>query len=347
MNPNLAETDKQIIIFKTEDDKITVDVRFGEETAWLTLDQMAMLFERDKSTISRHIKNVFEEGELERNSVVANFATTAADGKMYQVDYHNLDVIISVGYRVKSLRGTQFRQWATKRLKDYILKGYAVNRQRLQDLGQAVRILKRAANLLDGAQVLSVLERYAPALDLLDDYDHQRIGKPQGTRRATKLTYTESRTFIDTMRFGNDSALFGVEKDNSLESSIGAIYQTFGGKPLYPTIEEKAANLLYFIVKNHPFVDGNKRIGAALFLHFLDKNKELLTLTGEKRMSDHTLVALTLMIAESKPAERETMTALVMIFLVEKENDTLLAEAPDTPDFPDTSKMNNCNQLKI
>lgn len=244
---------------------------------------------------------------------------TAADGKSYATQFYNLDAIIAVGYRVNSRRATQFRIWATGVLRDYLLKGYALNQSRLKELGQVVRLLKQTGNQLDARQVLSVVERYTVALELLDAYDHQRIGKPKGRKARTRLNYEECRRFIDAMKFGDESALFGNEKDESFKGSLGAIYQTFDGKEVYPAVEEKAANLLYFVVKNHSFTDGNKRIGAALFLYFLDKSKRLLLADGQKRIADHTLVALTVMIAASKPAEREIMVNLVMTFLTEKE----------------------------
>lgn len=302
----------QIVIYQTEDGVAKIDVSLQNETVWLSLDQMAQLFQRDKSTISRHIKNVFDEGELMKNSVVANFATTASDGKTYKVDYFNLDVIISVGYRVKSQRGVQFRIWATGILKEYFLKGYAKNDKRLKQLNHVIKVIKRTADSLDAMQVLSVVERYTKALDILDDYDHERIIKPEiGSHATYIITYKECRNLIDEMKFNNSSSVFGVEKDESLKGSIGAIYQTFGSHDLYPSLEEKAANLLYFITKNHSFLDGNKRIAAALFLHFLNQNHALFR-NNEKRIADYTLVALTLMIAESRPDEKEVMVNVVM-----------------------------------
>ena len=309
-----------LVLFTSPDGAVTVPTRLERETVWLSQAQMAVLFGKERSVITKHIRNAIVEGEVDEYQVCANFAHTAADGKTYRVAFYNLDVIISVGYRVKSQRGVEFRRWATSVLKDYMLRGYAVNQARLKELGQIVRILKRAEKQLDARQVLSVVERYTAALDLLDAYDHQRVVKPKGRRARTRLTYDECRRFIDAMGFGSESALFGREKDASFKSSIGAIYQTFDGKDVYPTVEEKAANLLYFVVKNHAFVDGNKRIGAAIFLYFLNKCRRLLTADGHKRLADHTLVALTLMIAESKPAERETLVNLVMTFLTEDDH---------------------------
>ena len=272
---------------------------------------MAELFQRDKSTISRHINNIFADGELNKNSVVANFATTASDGKVYRVDYYNLDVIISVGYRVKSKRGVEFRRWANSVLKQYILKGYAVNDNRIKQLGEVIRIMKRTENELDSKQVLSVIEKYSTALDLLDSYDHQNMTRPKGNETIYILDYDECMQVIQSMRFGDESELFGKEKDDSFKGSIGNIYQSFGGVDIYESLEEKAANLLYFVTKNHSFFDGNKRIAATMFLYFLDKN-EVLFLDGKKKIEDSTLVALTIMIAESRPEEKEMMISVIM-----------------------------------
>ena len=304
----------ELVIFKAQDGNVKLDVNIENETVWLSLDQMSELFERDKSTISRHIKNIFKDGELSQDSVVANFATTASDGKVYNVTFYDLDVIISVGYRVKSQRGVEFRKWANGVLKNYILKGYAVNNNRINELGEVIRIMKRADNRIDSKQILDVIEKYTVALDLLDDYDHQKIKKPDGNTATYTLTYEECREVIDGMKFGSESGLFGNEKDDSFKSSISAIYQTFGGQEVYPSLEEKAANLLYLITKNHSFSDGNKRIAAALFLYFLNKNGTLFE-DGEKIIDDYTLVAITIMTAESKPAEKETMIKLIMNFL--------------------------------
>ena len=305
----------ELVIFKAQDGNIKLDVNIDKDTVWLSLDQMSELFERDKSTISRHIKNIFKDEELSQNSVVANFATTASDGKIYDVTFYDLDVIISVGYRVKSKRGVEFRRWANSVLKEYILKGYAVNNNRINELGEAIRIMKRAnENQIEGKQILDVIEKYTLALDLLDDYDHRKIEKPKGNTATYTLTYEECRKVIDGMKFGSESELFGNEKDDSFKSSINAIYQTFGGQDVYPTLEEKAANLLYLITKNHSFSDGNKRIAAALFLYFLDKNNALF-IDGKKVVDDYTLVAVTIMTAESKPDEKDTMIKLIMNFL--------------------------------
>ena len=306
----------EIVLFESSDEQVSLPVSVDEETVWLTRNQMAMLFDRDVKTIGKHINNSLRE-ELEgpANSVVAKFATTAADGKVYQVEHYNLDVIISVGYRVKSRRGVEFRRWATGVLREYVMKGHAENRRRLEQLGQIVSVMDRVPELLGATDILAVVKAYTGALDLLDDYDHQRVGKPQGTAKATHvLEYDECRELIESMRFAGESDLFGVEKDGSFKSSIAAIYQGFGGQELYPSLEEKAANLLYFVTKNHSFLDGNKRIAASLFLYFLDMNGAL-WVDGRKRVPDSVLVAVTIMIAESNPKEKEAMVALVMSFL--------------------------------
>jgi prophage maintenance system killer protein len=227
-------------------------------------------------------------------------------------EYYNLDVILSVGYRVKSKRGIAFRKWANRVLKNYILKGYVVNETRLKQLGDVVRLMRRTQDSLDSRQVLSVVESYSTALDLLDAYDHQNMTRPKGTGAAYVLTYEECRKVIDQMRFGDESGLFGKEKDGSFKGSIGNIYQSFGGVEIYPSLEEKAANLLYFVTKNHSFWDGNKRIAATMFLYFLDRNGILYDENGDKLLDDHTLVALTIMIAESRAEEKEMMVSVVM-----------------------------------
>lgn len=272
---------------------------------------MAELFGRDIKTIGKHIKNALHEESDKDSSVVTKFATTASDGKNYMVEHYNLDVIISVGYRVKSQRGVEFRRWANSVLKAYILKSYAVNHNRMNQLNEVIQVMKRLQNNLDAEQVLSVVERYSQALSLLDAYDHQNMSRPKGNKATYVLTYEECRKLIDSMGFGESSSLFGKEKDDSFRSSIGAIYQTYANEDLYPTLEEKAANLLYFVTKNHSFFDGNKRIAAAVFLYFLDKNGALFR-DGEKSIDDHTLVALTIMVAESNPEEKEMMISVIM-----------------------------------
>ena len=289
-----------------------VPVSWEQETVWLTRNQMAELFDRDVKTIGKHINNALKE-ELD-NSTVANFATVQMEGGReveINIEHYNLDMIISVGYRVKSTRGVQFRKWANSILKQYIIQGYAVNTSRMNQLGEVIRIMKRTENSLDAKQVLSVIEKYSLALDLLDDYDHQTMKRPDGNKAVYILSYEECRQVIDSMKFSSDSDLFGNEKDDSFKGSIGNIYQSFAGQDIYPTLEEKAANLLYFTTKNHSFSDGNKRIAATMFLYFLDKNG-ILFADGNKLIDDHTLVALTIMIAESKPDEKEMMISVIM-----------------------------------
>ena len=304
----------EIVIFETEDKRISMPVMVEKESVWLNRNQMAELFGRDVKTIGKHINNALNE-ELNRDSAtVANFATVQIEGErevIREIEHYNLDVIISVGYRVKSQRGVEFRRWANSVLKQYIMQGYAVNNNRIKQLGEVIRIMKRTENALDSQQVLSVIEKYNTALNLLDSYDHQNMQRPKGNEATYVLTYEECKTVIDSMRFGNESDLFGREKDDSFKGSIGNIYQSFAGQEIYQSLEEKAANLLYFVVKNHSFLDGNKRIAATMFLYFLDKNQALF-IDGRKTIEDSTLVALTIMLAESKPDEKEMMISVVM-----------------------------------
>lgn len=300
------------ITFKDGTLELNVPVSWEQETVWLTRNQMAELFDRDVKTIGKHINNALKE-ELD-HSTVANFATVQKEGEREverNIEHYNLDMIISVGYRVKSTRGVQFRKWANSILKQYIIQGYAVNDNRMKQLGEVIRIMKRTENSLDAKQVLSVIEKYSLALELLDDYDHQTMKRPDGNKAVYILSYEECRQVIDSMKFSSDSDLFGNEKDDSFKGSIGNIYQSFAGQDIYPTLEEKAANLLYFVTKNHSFSDGNKRIAATMFLYFLDKNGILFD-NGVKLIDDHTLVALTIMIAESQPDEKEMMISVVM-----------------------------------
>ena len=302
----------ELILFETEDRSVTLTVPVNQEMVWLSRNQMAELFDRDIKTIGKHINNALRE-ELD-NSTVAKFATVQNEGGREVerlIEYYNLDVIISVGYRVKSKRGVEFRKWANSVLRQYILRGYAVNNNRIAQLGEVIQIMKRTQNSLDSKQVLSVIERYSTALDLLDAYDHQNMSRPKGNVATYVLTYEECMDIIASMRFGDESDIFGKEKDGSFEGSIGNIYQSFAGHDLYPTLEEKAAHLLYFVTKNHSFLDGNKRIAATIFLYFLDRNG-VLFINGEKTIDDHTLVALTIMIAESKPDEMEMMITVIM-----------------------------------
>lgn len=300
----------EMVLFQSSDEIVSIPVILDQDTVWLTRLQLAELFDRDVKTIGKHISNALKE-EVD-SSVVAKFATTAADGKTYQTEHYNLDMIISVGYRVKSQRGVEFRKWANSVLKQYIIQGYAVNEYRLKQLGAAVKLMKRIETDLDTKQVLGVVERFSRALDLLDDYDHQTMKRPKGSAGTYVLNYEECLRVIGKMRFGSESELFGKEKDASFKGSIGNIYQSFAGQEIYPSVEEKAANLLYFVTKNHSFWDGNKRIAAAMFLYFLDRNGILYREDGEKLIDDHTLVALTIMIAESRPEEKEMMISVIM-----------------------------------
>lgn len=312
------KAEKKIVLFVSADGEVNlpVSVDLNSEEVWLNRKQIASLYGRDVKTIGKHIGNALRE-ELDNSEqrVVAKFATTAADGKTYQVEHYSLDMILSVGYRIKSKRGVEFRRWATDVLRRYIVQGHAENERRLQQLGQIAKVMARIPDDLETRQVLDIVQSYAGALDLLDDYDHQRLTPPEGSSSTYVLSYEECRQVIDSMRFGSESELFGVEKDDSFRGSIGDIYQSFDGRNLYPTLQEKAANLLYFVVKNHSFLDGNKRIAATMFLYFLDRNGALFTPSG-KSMEGSTLVAITVMIAESKPDEKDAMVALVMNFLV-------------------------------
>lgn len=304
----------ELALFESEDGLVKLETLMRDDTIWINRKQMAKLFDRDVKTIGKHIANALKE-ELDVDyPTVAKFATVQDEGGRSverDVEFYNLDMIVSVGYRVKSKRGIEFRRWANSVLKDYILKGYAVNNNRMAQLGEVIRIMKRTENSLDAKQVLSVIERYSVALDLLDDYDHQTMKRPKGNDATYVLSYEECRDIIDHMKFSADSDLFGNEKDDSFKGSIGNIYQSFAGQDIYPTVEEKAANSLYFVTKNHSFSDGNKRIAATMFLYFLDKNG-ILFREGEKTIEDHTLVALTIMIAESRPDEKEMMISVTM-----------------------------------
>lgn len=312
----------EVALYRAADGKISLEVRLEKETLWLTQKQMAMLFDTERSVITKHLRNIFNSGELEEKSNVQKMHIPGSDKP---VAFYNLDVIISVGYRVNSKRGTQFRIWATQVLRDHLLKGYTVNAKRLEELKQAIHVVARVAERrrLSGDEataLLKVVSEYSFALNLLDDYDHGRppevTAKPQPT---VPVSLDEARRIVTVLRerFGG-SPLFGKEKDEGLEGSLNAVFQTAGGEELYPSREEKAANLLYFLVKNHHFVDGNKRIGAAIFLWFLEKNGILTDAGGQTRISQEALVALTLMIAESDPKERKMMTHLTVALLEEK-----------------------------
>jgi prophage maintenance system killer protein len=315
----LAGYNGQVVIYRAPDGKVDLDVRLDQDTLWLNLNQIALLFLRDKSVISRHLRNIFKEKELDRDSVVAFFATTATDGKIYKIEYFSLDAVISVGYRVNSKRGTQFRIWATRVLRDHLVKGYSANRKRLKELGQSLKLVGRVLDRYDVSSdqaraLLHVVTDYSAALDLIDDYDHRRVSVDGlQAREARGIGYDEAMNVVKELRrrFGG-SDLFGREKDRSLEGSLGAVMQSFGGKDLYPSLEEKSAHLLYFLVKNHHFVDGNKRIAAALFLWFMEKNGILYGAGGTRRMADSALVAMTLMIAESDPEQKDILTKVAV-----------------------------------
>ena len=322
--------DNQIIIYQTADNQTQIDVRMENDTVWLTQAQMADLFQKDRTVISRHIRNVFKEGELDESLVCAKFALPKKYGRRKgymqeaEATIYNLDVIISVGYRVKSQRGVQFRQWANRVLKQYLIKGYAINErlrhEQISELRQLVQVVSRTLqhreqeNTIETQDLLDVVVDYTYALDTLDNYDYERLTIDQTTKVASfHATYENAMEQIQRLRdkFGA-SVLFGNEKDDSFKSSIGQIYQTFGGEELYPSVEEKAAMLLYLVTKNHSFSDGNKRIAATLFLWFLNNNKILYNSDGSKRIADSTLVALTLMIAESKTEEKDVMVKVVV-----------------------------------
>lgn len=312
----------EVIIYKDGELELPVEVTPDKETVWLKAEEMAKLFGRDRSVIQRHIRNIFKENELEQNSTCAKFAQVQNEGNRSVeriFDYYNLDVIISVGYRVKSQRGIAFRKWATSILKEYIIQGYAINDKRLKVLNKVVEIQSNIiADVLelDAKEVFDVIQKYTQALELLDDYDHQVVQKPKLTdNNSYQLSYTECRNLIDSMSFNGASNIFGKEKSKgALEGIIGSVYQTAFGEDIYPSNQEKAANLLYFIVKDHPFIDGCKRIAASIFLYFLNKNN-LLFKGEEKIISDSTLVAITLLLAESKPEEKEIMINVIMNFL--------------------------------
>ena len=329
------EEDK-IIIYQTDDGQTRIDVRLEDETVWLTQAQMAELFQKDRTVITRHINNVFKEGELDKEQVCAKIAHTtrhgAMDGKTQtqELVFYNLDVIISVGYRVKSKRGTAFRIWARKIIKDFLVKGYAVNeRLRKEQIGELRQLVNMIGRTIQSQPILStdetnalfeVVTDYTYALDTLDNYDYERLTIDKTTQEDKfHATYENAMEAINGLRekFGG-SVLFGNEKDDSFKSSIGQIYQTFGGEELYPSIEEKAAMLLYLVTKNHSFSDGNKRIAATLFLWFLNNNGILYRPDGSKRLADNTLVALTLMIAESKTEEKEVMVKVVVNLINQK-----------------------------
>ena len=305
----------EIILFENQDVKLEVNMK--DETVWLTQEQMARLFDRNIGVISRHIKNIFAENELDMESNLQKMQIPNSDKP---VSFYSLDVIISVGYRVKSKNGIIFRKWANKILKDYLIKGYAVNQKRLEYLEKTIKLIDIAGRIdekLNGSEaqeIIKVINNYSNALNLLDDYDHKRISKPNGTINNNKITYEDCMNIIGKLKFNSDSELFALERNKGLQAIIGTIYGSFDGKDLYPTIEEKAANFLYLITKNHTFIDGNKRIAATLFIYFLEFYNILYNENGQV-IDNNTLVAITLLIAQSNPKEKDILIDLVMNFL--------------------------------
>jgi prophage maintenance system killer protein len=327
---SMTTTDDAIVLYQSPEGTATLEVHLDHETVWLTQDQMAELFGRERSVITKHLRKVFKEGELEENSVRAKYAHTAADGKEYLTQFYNLDAILSVGYRVNSKQGTRFRQWATQVLRDHIVKGYTINEQRLREESAKLQAMRQTVELLariltnqelvsdTGRDVLRVIADYAYALTLLDRYDHGTLTIEGVTKKALHvIQYEEAIGIVASMK-GEFDGLFGLEKDQGFKSALGAIYQTFGGDELYPSVEEKGANLLYFVVKNHAFSDGNKRIAAAIFIYFLGMNAILYRSDGSKRLADNALVALTLLIAESRPEEKETIVKVIVNLINQK-----------------------------
>lgn len=310
--------ENEIKIFENQNVKLEVNMK--DETVWLTQEQMAKLFDRDRKTITRHIQNIYKEGELEENQVCSFFEHTANDGKVYNTQFYNLDMIISVGYRVKSKNGIIFRKWATNILKDYMIKGYAVNQKRLEYLEKTIKLIDiatRADDNLNGDEakdILNVISNYSKALDLLDDYDHRTVKKIKGNTSKDKINYKECMNIINTLKFNEESDLFALERNKGLSSIIDNIYQTFDNTEVYKSIEEKAANFLYLIIKNHVFIDGNKRIAATLFIYFLNYY-EILFKNGNRIIDNNTLTALTLLVAQSNPKEKDILIDLIMNFL--------------------------------
>lgn len=322
----------QILIYKTEAGQYSVEVLLDGDTIWLTQKQMAELFDKGRTTITEHIQNIFKEGELDEKVVCRDFRHTAADGKEYEVKYYNLDVIISVGYRVKSLHGTQFRIWATRTLKDHLIKGYTLNQKRLAETGvkeleNALQFIKQASSRRqltneETQGLLDVIAKYAKSWLLLKSYDEDNLPATKGKLPKFTFAYEYALNSIKELKKvlitkKEASNLFGNEREHGLEAILGNIEQSFGGQELYPTLEGKAAHLLYFIIKDHPFSDGNKRIASLLFIHYLDKNNHLYKTNGEMFINDNALVALALLIAESDPKSKELMIALIKNLLTE------------------------------
>ena len=326
---NMDTTRGEIVFYQAPDGGIELEVRLKQETIWLNQKQMSLLFDKDTDTIGLHLRNIFKEGELEESATTEDSSVVQKEGRRQvrrMIRFYNLDAIISVGYRVNSKRGTQFRIWATKVLRDHIFQGYTVNQGRLNDLNQTVKLIDDTARRRDlsgdeAKALLAVVGDYSRALELLDDYDHQRLQTPQTQGSVTHpLEYDEALRIVAQLRTRfQESSVFGVEKDMGLHSALGAVMQTFGGQEVYPSLEEKAAHLLYFLVKNHAFVDGNKRIAAALFLWFLDRNHARFRASGEPVLTNAALVAMTLMIAESRPQEKEILVRIVTHLLCDGE----------------------------
>ncbi len=307
----------EIILFENQEVKLEVNMK--DETVWLSQQQMAQLFGKDRKTITRHIQNIYKDGELEEKQVCSFFEHTARDEKKYNIQFYNLDMVISVGYRVKSKNGIIFRKWANKVLKDYMIKGYVINQKRLDYLEKTVKLIDIAGRInhdisgSEAKEIIKVINNYSNALKLLDDYDHRRLVRPKGTKSSNKITYDDCMNIIGDLKFNTESKIFALERNEGLKEIIGAIYQTFGGEELYPTVEEKAANFLYLIIKNHTFIDGNKRIAATLFIYFLEFYN-ILYRDYEQIIDNNTLVAITLLIAQSNPKEKNILIDLIMNF---------------------------------
>ena len=311
----------EIILFENQDVKLEVNMK--DETVWLSQQQMAELFDSSRTNIIEHINNIYSDGELDKISTCQDFRQVRKEGKrdvVRNIPFYNLDMIISVGYRVNSKRGIIFRKWANKVLKDYLLKGYVVNQKRLEYLEKTIKLIDIAGRMDtelkadEAKEIIKVINNYSNALNLLDDYDHKRIIKPSGTKDNKKITYEDCMNVIGKLRFNSDSNLFALERDEGLKEVIGTIYQSFDGKDLYPSVQEKAANFLYLITKNHTFIDGNKRIAATLFIYFLEFYNILYNENGQI-IDNNTLVAITLLIAQSNPKEKDILIDLVMNFL--------------------------------
>lgn len=323
----------EIVIYQTPDNQTQVEVKFEGETFWLSLNQIAQLFDRDKSVISRHLRNIYKEGELEQGATVAKNTTVQTEsGRKVkrEIEYYNLDAILSVGYRVNSKRGTQFRQWATQRLKDYLVKGSAINQKRLDELGKMVQLIEQSGKtnnlqLQEAKGLLEILSNYTKSFVLLNQYDSHSVQTGKLSDNITyEIQYDEAKAAISELKKQliakkEATGLFGNEKDESFKSSLQSIVQTFGGQYLYPTIEEQAAHLLYFVIKNHSFTDGNKRIGAFLFIWFLEKNKHRFKKSGELKINDNGLTAIALLVAHSKPQEKEIIIQLIVSLIADSQ----------------------------